>query len=139
MAGMTGDARTGHGRLTAAVEVELFERLLEAAVVGRTWDDLNEVIDGLRERKPLHDDIARALLETPAGDAAGEWADLLRHMAELLVVYSNLKHIHGPQEFRRILWVLLDEATCMQLILDEQEREALGLAGALKGGGQHAA
>ncbi|HEY8415858.1 MAG TPA: hypothetical protein VIK99_08805, partial [Thermaerobacter sp.] len=56
------------------------------------------------------------------------WATMLKDIYALLDDYRMLKQYHGPQAFRAILKAFLDKADYTRPILDDAEREALGLS-----------
>lgn len=126
-------------RLTTAVEVDFFRRLAEAAVLGHVWDELAESAKGLRKQDRLYDDVTTALMDACPDLPAVEWARFLEHVADLLLCYRNLKLHHGPQVFRGMLRLVIEHSGIMRSVLDEAEREALGLVMLPTGGVQRVA
>lgn len=124
-------------RQTIAVEVAFWRAVAEAAMLGRDVGLLRGVVEGLECGDELADDIAGAMMARGAR-WRGTWSSLVRAISEAIDKFGELKALHGPAEFRAIL-AELAQVECLRPILDEDEREALGLAVAPKGGNQHAA
>lgn len=123
-------------RQTIAVEAAFWRAVAEAAMFGRDMGLLRGVAEALGRGDEMADDIAGAMMARGAR-WTGTWAILVRAISEAIDKFGELKALHGPTEFRAIL-AELARVECLQPILDDEEREALGLAVAPKGGNQHA-